>query len=264
ASSRLARVRAEARQRLPGLTPEPAPLQQERARPNAPRGRRAAAPFFLGELPRRWRGLPSCPAGAPAAMASLETYARPSELPSLTVAQLAPPAGREGPRTCRAFCVHVEELGRPSETREFDLTALLDLERHPALILALRVFQRPRDRQECLFDISSRQLHCAFAGAAERPGVPQRGHWRSSCSVARYDKHARAPLQLGEPPVASQAEIAGVVERGARPFRALRQALAQPQPALRRVFLDLFSGSGSLARALAARNAAVLCIDIAQ
>ncbi|CAK0855500.1 unnamed protein product [Prorocentrum cordatum] len=182
--------------------------------------------------------LPSCPVGSLAVLVMFETYVRPSELLSLAVAQLAPPASEGGPGACRAFGARVEELGRPSETREFDLSMLLDVERRRALIPALR---------GRLFDISSRQLCRAFADAVERLGVcsveptlralrrggagrerlaqarslgevEQRGHWRSFRSVARYDKHARVSLQLGELSVALQAEIAGVVGRGARPF----------------------------------------------
>ncbi|CAK0903898.1 unnamed protein product, partial [Prorocentrum cordatum] len=194
-----------------------------------------------------WAMLPECPVGALAIIVMFETCLRPSELLSLTVGQLVPPATSRGQGAFWGFCVHVEELGRPSKTQEFDLSVLLDFDRHRPPIPLLQALQAGRACGERLFDVSSRQLYQSFALAVQqvkvscvepslyalRHGgashdrlvrarslleVQQREHGRSFRGVARYDKHARVPLQLGKLPATARSQIAALVDRGLTPF----------------------------------------------
>ncbi|CAK0891989.1 unnamed protein product [Prorocentrum cordatum] len=194
-----------------------------------------------------WAMLPECPVGALAIIVMFETYMRPSELLSLTVGQLVPPTASRGQGAFWGFYVHVEELGRPSKTQEFDLSVLLDLDRHRPLIPVLLALQGGRASGGPLFDVSSRQLYRSFALAVEHVvvsciepisyallhggashdrlvrarslvEVQQRGHWRSFRSVVRYDKHARVSFQLGKLSAVVRNQISALVDRGFAPF----------------------------------------------
>ncbi|CAK0848915.1 unnamed protein product, partial [Prorocentrum cordatum] len=171
-----------------------------------------------------WAMLPSCPVGALAVVVMFETYLRPSGLLSLAVAQLVPPASQGGAGPAGPSAFSWGGLGRPSKTRQFDFGALLDLERRGALTPALRVLlgcaapSRTPVEQLGVYSVEP-TLGALRRGGAGRDRlvqarflgeVRQRGHWRSFRSVARCDRRARASLQIGEFPMAVQAEIAAL------------------------------------------------------
>ncbi|CAK0822786.1 unnamed protein product [Prorocentrum cordatum] len=253
-SSRLERLRVATRARLRLLAPLLTGLQQERVRPATQAGYCDVLEPLADILGRRPLPTLSGPQWdsllfnfAEWTLIMFETYMRPSELLSLTVGQLVPPTASRGQGAFWGCCVRVEELGRPSKTQEFDLSVLLDLDRHRLPIPVLQALQGGRASGGSLSDVSSRHLYRSFALAVEQVGdscivpslyalrhggashdrlvrarslaeVQQRGHWRSFQSVVRDGKHAQVSLQLDKLAAALRNQISPLVDRGLMSF----------------------------------------------
>jgi len=148
-------------------------------------------------------------------MMSLSTYARPAELLRLRVMSLIRPA--TGVTSSWSILMSPEELGQPSKTGEYDISLLLD---SPYLSFwGAKVFNKLKteNQNNCLWDFNYSQYLAVFKKCAKQMGielspyhtrhsgasidrsrnyrsqldVQKRGQWKSTKSIARYEKAAR-------------------------------------------------------------------------
>ena len=215
-------------------------LQPPKSRPPLPRAVVAALACRLAEKGKADMGL--------CVWMMFETYARPSEAMSLTSRSIVMPLREgEGLSRCLTVVFHMEELGRPGKTNEFDASVPLDLPRQKWLAQLLGRWTELRSAEPALWDFSQAELAREFRIAAKeinvhtlapclyqlRHGgashdrlvrarslleVQQRGNWRSAASVRRYDKHGRVGLQLQSLPVGTRQRLIDLLPESAALF----------------------------------------------
>ena len=242
-------------------------LQPPKSRPPLPRAVVAALACRLAEKGKADMGL--------CVLVMFETYARPSEAMSLTARSIVMPLREaEGLSRC-----HMEELGRPGKTNEFDASVPLDLPRQkwPAQLLerwtelrrgepALWAFSQAELAKEfriaatdinvqtlapCLYQLRhGGASHDRLVGARSLLEVQQRGNWRSAASVRRYDKHGRVGLQLQSLPVATRQRLLDLLPESAVRFSKFFVKLCAQVSLEKRVS----SSSSSLAQAVSPKR----------
>jgi len=181
-------------------------------------------------------------------------YLRPSELTRLTGHSLVAPVPASG-IAAWALLLAPSALGRPSKTKEFDESILLDMLWIPGLHQFLmrlktglgsrRIF--PMDYLEFLTSFRRCAETAGVAGLAPHPYslrhggashdvlyglrpialVKRRGRWKADSSVRRYEKHARVLREIERLPAQTVA-YAQVVERRLVPI--LSGAEVAPRP----------------------------------
>ncbi|CAE7557304.1 unnamed protein product [Symbiodinium sp. CCMP2592] len=193
-----------------------------------------------------------------------DLYLRPGEVARLLVGGLVPPIGVV---TAWSLILHPLEQGTPSKTGEFDETVLFDL---PEIVwIAEQTFRLlkvgHRGTSEPLFSVDLETVRSFMQSVGSRYGmeaavgdphpyrlrhggpsrdillglrnlqeVQKRGRWRSFSSVRRYEKGGRVTQQ-------TQALSKATRQKALEASRNIRS----------RVYIEIFSGSGSLGKALA-------------
>ena len=247
-------------------------LQPPKSRPPLPRAVVAALACRLAEKGKADMGL--------CVLVMFETYARPSEAMSLTARSIVMPLREgEGLSRCLTVVFHMEELGRPGKTNEFDASVPLDLPRQKWLAQLLERWTELRSGEPALWAFSQAELakefriaatdinvqtlapclyqlrhggasHDRLVGARSLLEVQQRGNWRSAASVRRYDKHGRVGLQLQSLPVATRQRLLDLLPESAVRFSKFFVKLCAQVSLEKRVS----SSSSSLAQAVSPKR----------
>ena len=162
-------------------------------------------------------------------------YLRPTEALRIRKMDVVPPIRRGGiGYQCWCIVLHPLECGRPSKTKEFDESLMLDLEYHKEIGPALYRFSQQMGKTKIILKHTLGELQTYLQQAQERldlgplgvlhpyrfrhgganhdfahklrdlPGIQQRGRWQSQASVRRYQKGARLSQVFGTLSVETQ------------------------------------------------------------